>query len=111
MKKQKKRGINTESSEYEPGQPSEPSSVSVREPDVAQKPATVTKRPQKPSLHNKPIRTVKPIPPALRNKGKRGLLRYWPYPFIMLLVLALFYLGSYESIQTIKQHISGLFHR
>ncbi|KAK9698897.1 hypothetical protein RND81_08G138900 [Saponaria officinalis] len=109
-KKGKKKGIISENTENEPAQPSEPISKSVKEPEIADKAARTTKKPQKVSLHSKPIKTTKPIPPALRSKGKRGLLRYWPYACIVLLAIALFYLGSYERIQTIKQFISALLH-
>ncbi|KAH9611946.1 hypothetical protein KSS87_007601 [Heliosperma pusillum] len=111
-KKEKKRGLKSENSENVPAQqPSEPSSESPKEPEITERSSTVAKKPQKASLHTKPIKTTKPIPPALRNKGKRGFLRYWPYACIVLLAIALFYLGSVERIQTIKQHISSILHR
>ncbi|XP_074317822.1 uncharacterized protein LOC141653851 [Silene latifolia] len=110
-KKEKKRGLNSEISENVPAQPTEPSSESPKEPEITERSSTVAKRPQKLSLHTKPIKTTKPIPPALRNKGKRGFLRYWPYACIVLLAIALFYLGSVERLQTIKQHISSILHR
>ncbi|KAK9716243.1 hypothetical protein RND81_06G220700 [Saponaria officinalis] len=107
-KKQTRRGVDI--SENEPAQPSEPSSKSIKEPDVTEKTTTMAKQPKKAFSHTKPIKTIKPIPAALRNKGKRGLLRYWPYAFIVLLAVGLFYLGSFERIQTIKQLVSGSLH-
>ncbi|KAL9246909.1 hypothetical protein vseg_020388 [Gypsophila vaccaria] len=109
-KKQKKLGLDVDISENEPAQPPVPSFKSAKEPEVTEKPTTAEKRPKKAPLQTKVIKTIKPIPLALRNKGKRGLLHYWPYPLIMLLALGLFYLGSVERIQTIEQLISGLFH-
>ncbi|KAL9231220.1 hypothetical protein vseg_006475 [Gypsophila vaccaria] len=109
-KKGKKKGIISEVAENEPAQPLEISPKAVKEPEIAEKPTRTVKKPQKVSLLSKQIKTTKPIPPALRSKGKRGLLRYWPYACIVLLAIALFYLGSYERIQTIKQFISALLH-
>ncbi|KAL9242717.1 hypothetical protein vseg_016691 [Gypsophila vaccaria] len=107
-KKEKKIVVNPEITENEPAQPSEPVSNSVKDPEVAEKPAVVAKRPRKASLQTKQVKIVKPIPVAIRNKNKRGLLRYWPSACIMLLAIASVYFGSFERIHAIKRHISGL---
>ncbi|KAK9706742.1 hypothetical protein RND81_07G149000 [Saponaria officinalis] len=109
-KKEKKRGLNPEITENEPAQASEPLPKYVSEPEATEKPAIVAKRKRKASLKTKQVKTTKPVPPTLRNKSNRGLLRYWPCACIVLLVIAFFFFGSFERIRTIKQRISGLLH-
>ncbi|XP_074304059.1 uncharacterized protein LOC141638547 [Silene latifolia] len=110
-KKEKKRGLNPETPENEPAKPPEPLPESLNEPEAVEKSVTVAKRSTKASSHTKQIKLTKPIPVALRNKGKRRLLCYWPYACIVLIATVLIFLGSSERIQTIKQHISDLLHQ
>ncbi|KAJ4965814.1 hypothetical protein NE237_017663 [Protea cynaroides] len=70
-----------------------PSETVACEPEIKERTTSVMKRPQKPSLLTKQSRT-QPLPPPLRNKGKRRMQTWMWFLIVTLLVLALFFLGS-----------------
>ncbi|XP_042508078.1 cingulin-like [Macadamia integrifolia] len=79
--------------ESAPSTENTPSESSACEPEIKEKNMPVVKRPQKPSLLAKQTRT-KPLPPPLRNKGKRRMQTWMWFLIPTLVVLALFFLGS-----------------
>ncbi|KAK3029004.1 hypothetical protein RJ639_038207 [Escallonia herrerae] len=83
-----------------------PTTEVLSEAEVRDSPTTVTKRSAKPSSFGKQSKS-KPIPPPLRNKGKRRW-RDWAFLTIMLaLVVVLFSLGSSGFFQNLREQGGG----
>ncbi|XP_043708959.1 uncharacterized protein LOC122658125 isoform X2 [Telopea speciosissima] len=98
-KKEKKKvavaegaNVGTEG-ESAPSTENTPSETTACEPEIKEKTMSVVKRSQKPSLLAKQTKT-KPLPPPLRNKGKRRMQTWMWFLILTLVVLALFFLGS-----------------
>ncbi|KAK3014323.1 hypothetical protein RJ639_008916 [Escallonia herrerae] len=83
-----------------------PTTEVLSEAEVRDSPTTVTKRSAKPSSFGKQSKS-KPIPPPLRNKGKRRW-RDWAFLAIMLaLVVVLFSLVSSGFFQNLREQGEG----
>ncbi|PIA26283.1 hypothetical protein AQUCO_09500033v1 [Aquilegia coerulea] len=62
----------------------------IQEPEIKEKPKTVVKRPQKPSILTKP----KVVPPPLRNRGKKRMQQWMWILLVVAVVVALFLVGN-----------------
>ncbi|KAF5204828.1 Proton pump-interactor, partial [Thalictrum thalictroides] len=62
----------------------------IQEPEIKEKPKTVVKRPQKPSILLKP----KVVPPPLRNRGKKRMQQWMWILLVVAVVVALFLVGN-----------------
>ncbi|KAK2988168.1 hypothetical protein RJ640_020650 [Escallonia rubra] len=83
-----------------------PTTEVLSEAEVRDSPTTVTKRSAKPSSFGKQSK-AKPIPPPLRNKGKRKW-RDWAFLAIMVaLVVVLLSLGSSGFFQNLREQGEG----
>nr|DAD41903.1 TPA_asm: hypothetical protein HUJ06_016226 [Nelumbo nucifera] len=97
-KKERKKAATEETTDGVNERESSPSSENTPpeatpEPEIKEKPPTVAKRPQRPSSLSKQIKT-KPLPPPLRNRGKRRMQTWMWVLVAALLVLALFLVGN-----------------
>src|ERR1044072_3996382 len=86
--------VNTE---QEPAPSSETLSRTSEESDQVEKPVEVTKRSLKPSQFTKQTK-VKPLPMAIRNRGKRRLQPWMWVVIAVLAVVALFLVGNNSSL-------------
>ncbi|CAJ1932876.1 unnamed protein product [Sphenostylis stenocarpa] len=75
---------------------------SVEEYDQSEKPAEVTKKPQKPSQFTKQTK-AKSVPLALRNRGKRRIQPWMWVIITVMVVVALFYVANSSSLRSSLQ--------
>ena len=75
---------------------SAPTSETPKESENKEKPATVAKRPQKPSQLTKQTKAKSIPPPPLRNRGKRRMQPWMWVILTSLIVFALFLVGNYN---------------
>ncbi|KAH1242263.1 Proton pump-interactor [Glycine max] len=73
--------------------------TSVEESDLTEKPAEVTKKPQKPSQFTRQTK-VKSVPAALRNRAKRRIQPWMWVLIAVVVVVALFYVGNSSSLRS-----------
>ncbi|TKY69133.1 Proton pump-interactor 1 [Spatholobus suberectus] len=91
--------VTAENTEQESAPSSETLTRSMEECDQSEKPAEVTKKPQKPSQFTRQTK-AKSVPLALRNRGKRQI-QPWMWALIaVMVVVALFFVGNSSSLRS-----------
>lgn len=72
---------------------------SMEESDQSEKPAEITKKPQKPSQFTKQAK-AKSVPLALRNRAKRRIQPWMWVIIAVMVVVALFFVGNSSTLRS-----------